>query len=106
MNARYAVIEAMARAMGQLWAGAFDQSGQYSGQSAERNVWLVHATTALDALFAALPALGLRVVPVEATREMNIAVDSLDWSSQTDLDWHDGYRAMIAAAPDMLGRGG
>jgi hypothetical protein len=53
-----------------------------------------------QALFAA-PAVpeGWKQVPIEPTDEMMLAVRKLDWSSPTDVDWDDGYRAMIAAAP-------
>jgi hypothetical protein len=42
---------------------------------------------------------GAKLVPVEPTEEMMRAVRHLDWTSKTDVDWDEGYRVMIAAAP-------
>ena len=69
-----------------------------------------NATTAFNALLAALPDLGLKVVPVDGVPDMNIA-GALAWSaelpnSETHVDCaHACYVAMIAAAPDLLGGG-
>ena len=57
----------------------------------------------LDALLAAMPGLGLKVVPVEATAKMMREF----WLAGPfpAKPWKDGYAAMLAAAPDPLGGG-
>lgn len=67
-----------------------------------------HAEAALDALLAILPSLGLRVVPVEMTRDMAWALDLTDCDAGTAddpsplLGWNAPWRAAIAAAPNPL----
>ena len=73
----------------------------------ERNAFRATARTHLDAILAALPGLGLKVVPVEAT-EVMLAAGGKDANVFTDrgLGGTGGiYRAMIAATPDLLGTG-
>ena len=52
----------------------------------------------LDAALAALPGLGLRVVPVEATE----AMIEQGWIDKEDVTPAEIYRAMLAAAPGVL----
>lgn len=108
MTPRDTVIEAMARAMcDAFWGGpAWDIQAQHS-----RKNWIKRAISALDALLATLPALGLRVVPSVATDEMQIGIEG-DWPSPSihfDFEQDDCksassciYAAMLAAAPDVL----
>jgi hypothetical protein len=42
---------------------------------------------------------GWKLVPVEPTPDMMRAVRHLDYTSPTDVDWDEGYRVMLAAAP-------
>ena len=76
----------------------------------ERNAFRATARTHLDAILAALPALNLKVVPVDGVPDMNIA-GALAWSAElpnaeTHVDCaHACYAAMLAAAPDPLGSG-
>ena len=69
----------------------------------ERNAFRATARTHLDAILAALPGLGLKVVPVEATAKMMREF----WLAGPfpAKPWKDGYAAMLAAAPDPLGSG-
>ena len=67
---------------------------------AERNVWLGDVEFGLlPALAATLPALGLALVPVVATGEMNNAGA---YSQLHERGLADAYSAMVAAAPDLL----
>jgi hypothetical protein len=50
-------------------------------------------------LLAVLPSLGLKLVPVEATREMSRAVDEA-WLGSAAFE--SAYEIMVAAAPDVL----
>ena len=94
MTPRNTVIEAMADRMINECTDSFQEM----------------AAVALDALLATLPALGLRVVPVEATEEMiDTAIpmflgDGGQWTDQ-ELYQHE-WQAMIAVSPDVLGSGG
>ena len=73
----------------------------------ERNAFRATARTHLDAILAALPDLGLKVVPIEGVPDMNIA-GALAWNaelpnSETYVDCaHACYVAMLTAAPDLL----
>jgi len=103
MTPRETAIEAIARGMA--------EHAQWEERWA---AFIPSATASLDALLAALPALGLKVVPVEADGAMRIGVEG-DWpvpSIHFDFCQQDClasstaiYRAMIAAAPDQLGGG-
>jgi len=81
MTPRETMIEAMARTI--LWnawpipEGKIDSDFFDLMKKANPEWWAINqqdATTALNALLAALPALGLKVVPVEATKEQWDAV--------------------------------
>jgi len=42
---------------------------------------------------------GWALVPKEPTPEMCMAIAAADWQGSSDLNWDDGYRIMVAAAP-------
>lgn len=83
------------------------------------DVTIVSAHSILDAILATLPALGLKIVPVEATHEMRKAGRQAirAWNRRNRQE--DGeisvanpdqiptihFNAMLAAAPDVLGEG-
>ena len=114
MTPRETVIEAMAKAVCDTFRMPSDKHTDCFSWAdlleEERDAFRATARTHLDALLAALPGLGLKVVPVEATPDMNIA-GGLAWSaelpnSETYVDCaHACYAAMLAAAPDPLGGG-
>ena len=117
MTPREKVIEAMARAVVMDGRTRMDGSEVYHSVDAlkeqDPSLWSSGqecATDALDALLAALPALNLKVVPVDGVPDMNIA-GALAWSaelpnSETHVDCaHACFVAMLAAAPDLLGGG-
>ena len=110
MTPRETVIEAITRAL--VWNAwptpedKFDCDFFDLMKKANPEWWAINqqdATTALNALLAALPALGLKVVPVEATAKMMREF----WLAGPfpAKPWKDGYAAMLAAAPDPLGGG-
>ena len=71
----------------------------------ERNYWRAQAVAALDALLAALPDLGLKLVPKVATDA--IVTAALDRPFETpgagDVDLYRSiYTAMLAAAPNPM----
>ena len=115
MTPRETVIEAITRA---LWwnawpilEGKIDSDFFDRMKKANPEWWAINqqdATTALNALLAALPALNLKVVPVNGVPDMNIA-GALAWSAElpnaeTHVDCaHACFVAMLAAAPDPLG---
>ena len=117
MTPRETVIEAITRAL--VWNAwptpedKFDCDFFDLMKKANPEWWAINqqdATTALNALLAALPSLGLKVVPVDGVPDMNIA-GALAWSaelpnSETHVDCaHACFVAMLAAAPDPLGSG-
>jgi len=117
MTPRETVIEAMARTI--LLNGYPTPEGKTDDEHftfirLTNPMWwyiaLEHSTGALDALLAALPALNLKVVPVDGVPDMNIA-GALAWSAElpnaeTHVDCaHACFVAMLAAAPDLLGGG-
>ena len=65
------------------------------------DVTIVSAHSILDAILAALPTLGFKIVPVEATDRMlaNIGI------VHNNTPYCEIYDAMLAAAPDVLGDG-
>jgi len=117
MTPRETMIEAITRAL--LWnawpipEGKIDSDFFDLMKKANPEWWAINqqdATTALDALLAALPGLGLKVVPVEATAKMaNAAVDRT--GAGGDMSWRnlspqhlfrEGHIAMLAATLDVL----
>jgi len=111
------VIEAMARTIllnGYLTPEGKTDDEHFTFIRLTNPTWwyiaLEHSTDALNALLAALPALNLKVVPVDGVPDMNIA-GALAWSaelpnSETHVDCaHACFVAMLAAAPDLLGTG-
>lgn len=75
-----------------------------------RHVEALRATAALDALLAALPGMGLKVVPVRATAEMLVAAQNMPMTGivhgtilfRTIQRHNKRYAAMLAAAPNPL----
>jgi hypothetical protein len=67
--------------------------------------WWYIALEALDALLAALPDMGLKVVPVAANEAMVKSAKKAMLRAGFDLeDFADvTWSAMLAAAPDLLG---
>ena len=117
MTPREKVIEAMARTIllnGYLTPEGKTDDEHFTFIRLTNPTWwyiaLEHSTDALDALLAALPALNLKVVPVNGVPDMNIA-GALAWSAElpnaeTHVDCaHACFVAMLAAAPDLLGTG-
>jgi len=111
MTPRETVIEAITRAL--VWnawpipEGKTDSDFFDLMKKANPEWWAINqqdATTALDALLAALPDLGLKVVPVQAEVDMLVA-GTEDWlciraqEDRAEAIWS----AMLAASPDLLG---
>ena len=111
MTPRETVIEAMAKAICATFrmpsnkhTDCFSWDGLFLWDDLleeERNAFRVTARTHLDAILAALPDLGLKVVPVEATQWMRTQGDCGFESNSVTETW----RRMLAAAPDPLGGG-
>ncbi len=102
---RKAAIEAMVLALAnadcdQIDAPRLESTGDFR-HDYDLKHYAIRATAALDALLAALPALGLRVVPVEMTRDMMLA--AMDRSPDGDTLYHGIHQASCAAAPNVLG---
>ena len=102
---REAVIEAMARGIFEQRHRGLRSCHEWESSSLDdehphmrRNV-IRDATAALDALTAALPSLGLTLVPVEATQEMHCAGA---WNMTAGSTVTPVWRAMLAAAPSPL----
>ena len=100
---RKAAIEAMARA---IWADRYPEVRWDDGPSRINLLFIGHATAALDALLGVLPALGLTFpMPVEA--DMGMVSQALNYPARLmkddDTMYHGIFRAMIAAAPNVLG---
>jgi hypothetical protein len=72
-----------------------------SRDEAWRPLDVTDESMALNAALAELDAAGYAIVPKEPTEVMMGAVRSLDWASERDLDWDDGYKLMLAAAPKV-----
>ena len=118
MTPREKVIEAMARAVVMDGRTMMDGSEVYHSVDAlkeqDPSLWSSGqecATDALDALLAALPALGLKIVPIEADEAMadawaGASVDTasagLPDNKVNMLHAQSDWSAMIAAAPDLL----
>lgn len=101
---RATLIEAMARSINDwITTPPFEWENLHPA-ARDRMTWA--ATDALDALLAALPGLGLRVVPVDATTEMIDALERCevycDSCKGVSFSGENGYAAAIAAAPDAL----
>jgi hypothetical protein len=96
MTPRETVIKAMAQGMA--------EHAQWEERWA---AFIPSATAALNALLAALPALGLKVVPVAANEAMVKSAKKAMLRAGFDLeDFADvTWSAMLAAAPDLLGTG-
>jgi len=121
MTPREKVIEAMARAVVLDGRTRMDGSEVYHSVDAlkeqDPSLWSSGqecATDALDALLATLPALGLKIVPIEADEAMAEAWAgaSIDTASaglpDNEVNMSDAqsdWSAMLAAAPDLLGGG-
>jgi len=121
MTPREKVIEAMARAMVMDGRTRMDGSEVYHSVDAlkeqDPSLWSSGqecATDALDALLATLPALGLKIVPIEADEAMaeawagasiDTASAGLPDNEVNMLYAQSDWSAMIAAAPDLLGTG-
>lgn len=116
-DARNAAIDAMARAHDPVgWRWFDDQSGNANPSTQEaRRIFFADQISrgdrSLDALLAILPQMGLTFpMPVEMTREMAWALDLTDCDPGPAEDpspllgWNAPYRAMIATAPNVLGR--
>ena len=103
MTPRETVIEAMARAVCAEEGHNPDMPLRDGARVAWKN-YVPSATAALDAFLAALPGLGLKVVPVEAEVDMLVA-GTEDWlcvraqEDRAEAIWS----AMLAASPDLLG---
>ena len=118
MTPREKVIEAMARAVVMDGRTRMDGSEVYHSVDAlkeqDPSLWSSGqecATDALDALLAALPALGLKIVPIEADEAMaeawagasiDTACAGLPDNEVNMLHAQSDWSAMIAAAPDLL----
>ncbi len=113
---RKAAIEAMAEALYRDSAKEQSDARTWAEMKAEHPAdyegvtrFYSRATAALDALLAVCPALGLRVVPVEMTREMAWELDMTETDVGTVdepsplFGWNAPWRAAIAAAPNVLG---
>ena len=118
MTPRETMIEAITRA---LWwnawpilEGKIDSDFFDRMKKANPEWWAINqqdATTALNALLAALPALGLKIVPIEADEAMaeawagasiDTASAGLPDNEVNMLHAQSDWSAMIAAAPDLL----
>jgi len=118
MTPRETMIEAITRA---LWwnawpilEGKIDSDFFDRMKKANPEWWAINqqdATTALNALLATLPALGLKIVPIEADEAMaeawaGASVDTasagLPDNEVNMLHAQSDWSAMIAAAPDLL----
>ena len=118
MTPRETVIEAITRA---LWwnawpilEGKIDSDFFDRMKKANPEWWAINqqdATTALNALLATLPALGLKIVPIEADEAMaeawagasiDTASAGLPDNEVNMLHAQSDWSAMIAAAPDPL----
>jgi len=118
MTPRETMIEAITRAL--MWTpwpipeGKIDSDFFDRMKKANPEWWAINqqdATTSLDALLAALPGLGLNVVPVEANEAMaeawagasiDTASAGLPDNEVNMLHAHACFVAMLAAAPDLL----
>jgi len=118
MTPRETMIEAITRA---LWwnawpilEGKIDSDFFDRMKKANPEWWAINqqdATTALNALLATLPALGLKIVPIEADEAMaeawagasiDTASAGLPDNEVNMLHAQSDWSAMIAAAPDLL----
>jgi len=118
MTPRETVIEAITRA---LWwnawpilEGKIDSDFFDRMKKANPEWWAINqqdATTALNALLATLPALGLKIVPIEADEAMaeawagasiDTASAGLPDNEVNMLHAQSDWSAMLAAAPDLL----
>ena len=118
MTPRETVIEAITRA---LWwnawpilEGKIDSDFFDRMKKANPEWWAINqqdATTALSALLATLPALGLKIVPIEADEAMaeawagasiDTACAGLPDNEVNMLHAQSDWSAMIAAARDLL----
>ena len=68
----------------------------------DRSYYVDLARTYIRTLLSALPAMGLKIVPLEPTDAMNQAIATADWTAEKDIDWGQAYTIMVAAAPDIL----
>ena len=100
MTPRETVIEAIARGMA--------EHAQWEERWA---AFIPSATASLNALLATLPALGLKIVPIEADEAMaeawagasiDTASAGLPDNEVNMLHAQSDWSAMIAAAPDLL----
>jgi len=121
MTPRETVIEAMARTI--LLNGYPTPEGKTDDEHftfirLTNPTWwyiaLEHSTDALDALLATLPALCLKIVPIEANEAMAeawagasivTASAGLPDNEVNMSDAQSDWSAMLAAAPDPLGGG-
>ena len=119
MTPREKVIEAITRAL--VWNAwptpedKFDCDFFDLMKTANHEWWAINqqdATTALNALLAALPALGLKIVPIEADEAMaeawagasiDIASAGLPDNEVNMLHAQSDWSAMLATTPDALG---
>ena len=115
MTPRETVIEAMARAIWEsesMRATGKPRRVDWSDASPQDQMRCrASATTALNALLATLPALGLKIVPIEADEAMaeawaGASVDTasagLPDNEVNMLHAQSDWSAMLAAAPDLL----
>ena len=118
MTPRETVIEAITRAL--VWNAwptpedKFDCDFFDLMKTANPEWWAINqqdATTALNALLATLPALGLKIVPIEADEAMaeawagasiDTASAGLPDNEVNMLHAQSDWSAMLAAAPDLL----
>ena len=110
MTPREAVIEAMARAVCAEEGHNPDMPLRDGARVAWKN-YVPSATAALNALLTALPALGLKIVPIEADEAMaeawagasiDTASAGLPDNEVNMLHAQSDWSAMLAAAPDAL----
>lgn len=115
-DARKKLIEAMAAEIAEALTNAgidvpppgadWDLDGR---EREQQRAVVSAATVALDALLAALPGMGLAVVPVEMTRDMAWALDLAEMDIGTNdapgllLGWGPSWKAAVSEAPNVLG---
>jgi hypothetical protein len=104
MTTRDQAIEAMARAVcrSRLTAVRYSPANMPAAINQRWHMYAGDTAASLDALLSALPALGLRVVPAEATAKMR-SCGRQNWAmdnrvEKARLDWIE----MCRAAPNPL----
>ncbi|HXT81406.1 MAG TPA: hypothetical protein VN702_17720 [Acetobacteraceae bacterium] len=91
--------EAMARAIWSIRREDEDKCDMELEDMGTQHSVREEARAARLAMLAVLDVEGWQVVPGAVTQTMIVAVRRLDWTSSTDIDWPEGYAAMLAGAP-------